>query len=58
MMGTFKNIKKTISAHIPGSTLNIAAAKRKLEKELRAAGYSRSHAVAEASRRFKECKHA
>lgn len=32
--------------------LRIAAAKRRLELELRAAGYSRSHACAEVARRF------
>lgn len=52
-MNILNKLHKTIAARIPGSAANIAAAKQKLEKELRAAGYSRSHATAEASRRFK-----
>ena len=52
-----EKIRRAIVTNIPGSEAqagaNLAKEKRLLERELRNSGYSRSHAVAEVSRRFK-----
>lgn len=45
-------IRRALTALIPGSVANIAAQKRNAEKELRAAGLSRSHARAIVAERF------
>jgi hypothetical protein len=46
-------ISRAVVAQIPGTTANIAAEKRRAEKELRAAGYSRAEAVTMVSARFR-----
>lgn len=51
-MNTFNKIRREIDAHIPGTEINLARQKRKLERELRAQGYSRAAAVAIVSKRF------
>ena len=52
-MKPLARIGRAILARIPGSVANIAAQKRLAEKELRAAGLSRSHARALVSERFR-----
>lgn len=57
-MTTLDKIRRAVAVRIPGTHANCARQKRLLERELRTQGFSRSHAVAEVSRRFKEGKHA
>lgn len=45
---------RAIAAKLPGAAIDAALAKRQIERELRAAGFSRSHAVAEAARIYRE----
>ena len=45
--------ERTVLERIPGTVANVARQKRALEKELRAAGVSRSRAKAVASERFR-----
>ncbi|MDO8248945.1 MAG: hypothetical protein Q7T78_04410 [Rhodoferax sp.] len=47
-------LKKRVVGMIPGTTMNVALAKRQMERELREQGYSRSHAQALASQHFKK----
>lgn len=47
-----ENIRKKITALIPGSAPNIAAAKRRFELDMRAAGHSRKEATRLASEHF------
>ena len=49
-----KQIIKTIAGHVPGTAANLALKKRAFEKSLRAQGYSRTAAMAVASRHFKK----
>lgn len=56
-MDTLNKIRCAIVARIPGTVAYEAMTKRRIERELRAAGYSRSHAVAEAARIFKDANH-
>lgn len=46
-------ITKKIAALIPGTRAHLASDKRRMEHELRAAGYSRSQAVAMTALHFK-----
>lgn len=52
-MSILSEIGKAVIAKIPGSAINIAREKRKLERELRAAGYSRKSAATLVSERYK-----
>lgn len=53
----FETLKKKVTGMIPGTPINIAQQKRKMEKELREKGYSRTHAVAVVAAHFKNpCK--
>jgi hypothetical protein len=51
-MSILSKIGKMIEEKIPGSAMNVAREKRKLEKELRAAGYSRKNAATLVAERF------
>lgn len=53
-MNTMQKIVRVIASKMPGATLDAALAKRQIERELRAAGFSRSHAAAEAARIYRE----
>lgn len=50
----FKKLCKKITAVIPGTAINVAQQKRRMEKELREKGYSRTHAVAVVAEHFKK----
>jgi len=56
-MNILRKICRAIVTNIPGSEAQagalLAKEKKLLERELRNSGYSRSHAVAEVARRFK-----
>lgn len=56
-MTLIDRLRRAVAAHVPGSEINLARQKRTLERELRTQGYSRTHAVAEVARRFREAKH-
>lgn len=56
-MNAFDKIRREIAAHVPGTEINLARQKRQLERQLRADGYSRTHAVAEVAKRFRDAKH-
>ena len=49
-----ENVRRTVAAWIPGTVPNIAQRKRQMERELRAKGYSRTHAVAVVAEHFKK----
>lgn len=49
-----ENVRRTVAAWIPGTVPNIAQRKRQMERELRAKGYSRTHAVAVVADHFKK----
>ena len=53
-MSAFDKIRREIAAQIPGTEINLARQKRKLEKQLRVDGYSRAAAVAIVARRFRK----
>lgn len=55
-MSILSKIGKAVAAAIPGSAISVAREKRKLEKQLRAAGHSRKNAAALVSERFKNEK--
>lgn len=46
-------IRRAITATIPGTAINLAEKKRRMERDLRAQGLSRSHARALASEKFR-----
>lgn len=52
MLNPLSKIIKVIAVRIPGTTINVAQAKRAMEKRLRAEGYSKTHAVALVSQHF------
>ena len=52
-MKTLEKISKIIAALIPGTVQHLAKQKRTYGKELRKAGYSRSHAATIVWERFK-----
>jgi hypothetical protein len=47
-------IARDVLALVPGTKAHIAAEKRRVERALRAAGWSRSAAVADVARRHRE----
>lgn len=51
-MSILSKIGKAVIAAIPGSAISVAREKRKLEKDLRAAGHSRKSAATIVSERF------
>jgi hypothetical protein len=50
-MSIIRKIRRAIVARIPGSEINIAVEKRRLERDLRADGWSRAAAKTETQRR-------
>ncbi|MEO8655076.1 MAG: hypothetical protein ABI409_13205 [Ramlibacter sp.] len=52
-MSTLAKILGAIAARVPGTAQHLAQHRRELERELRAAGYSRSHAKAIAADRLR-----
>jgi hypothetical protein len=53
-MSTLANIRRAIAARVPGTAQHLAQKKRALERELRAAGHSRSHAKAIAADKLRD----
>lgn len=53
-MTPFAKACRAIAAKVPGTVLNVSQQKRVLEKSLRAAGYSRTHAKAIAADRLRD----
>lgn len=45
MLNALSKIRKVIAAHVPGTALNVAQAKRAMEKRLRAEGHSKKDAL-------------
>lgn len=52
-MNMLEKLVHAVAQKIPGTAASIALAKRRLERELRAQGYSRAQAVAMVSARFR-----
>lgn len=52
-MNPLSKIRRAILAAVPGTVANVAAEKRRIEKQLRADGWSRRAACAEAAKRCK-----
>lgn len=50
-MMTFSKIRRAVAARIPGSEINRAVEKRRLERALRADGWSRAAAKTETQKR-------
>jgi hypothetical protein len=47
-------ISKFVAAHIPGTALNRARQKRRMEKQLRAEGHSRTQAMTLVNQHFRK----
>ena len=52
-LGLVARIRRWLVSQIPGTAANIARGKARMERALRADGWSRSAALAETVRRFK-----
>jgi len=53
-MKALDTIRRNIVAAIPGTALNVAQAKRRMERQLRADGYSRKESMTLASKHFQK----
>lgn len=53
-MSALTKTRQAITERVPDTAQNLAARKRALERELRAAGYSRTHAKALAAERLRD----
>lgn len=52
MLDSFDKFSRALFARVPGTTINVAQAKRKMERELRARGHSRKEAMTLTAERF------